>query len=148
MLFSAQCPYCRRELEFYKNPKPTADAIIELHDQGIVLVRRRHFPFGWAIPGGYVEYGESVEAAVRREAREETGLEIELRGVLGVYSAPGRDPRGHTVATVFCAMAQGEPKPGDDAAEVRVFAPDHLPADMAFDHARILQDYLVSSLRA
>lgn len=142
MLFPAECPYCLRQLAFYKNPKPTADAVIELQGEGIVLVRRRHFPFGWAIPGGFVEYGESVEETARREALEETGLEIELRGLLGVYSAPGRDPRGHTVATVFVATAQGTPRPGDDAAEVGVFAPDSLPADMAFDHAQILQDYL------
>ena len=110
-------------------------------EAGIVLVRRRDFPFGWAIPGGYVEYGESVEDAARREAFEETGLKIELRGVLGVYSAPGRDPRGHTVAVVFVAEGRGEPKPGDDAAEVQVFSLDRLPAEMAFDHADILLDY-------
>lgn len=142
MLIPAQCPYCLRELAFYKNPKPTADAVIDLHGRGIVLVRRRCFPFGWAIPGGFVEYGESVEETARREALEETGLAIELHGLLGVYSTPGRDPRGHTVATVFLASAEGTPKAGDDAAEVGVFAPDRLPAEMAFDHARILQDYL------
>ena len=142
VLIRAQCPYCQRELEFYKNPKPTADAIIAMGEQGVVLVRRREFPFGWAIPGGFVEYGESVEEAAQREAREETGLDIRLLGLLGVYSAPGRDPRGHTVATVFYATASGTPRPGDDAAEAAVFPLHRLPSDLAFDHARILQDYL------
>lgn len=147
MLYKLQCPQCGRELEVYKNPKPTVDAIIEMPGEGIVLVRRRDFPPGWAIPGGYVEYGESVEDAARREAREETGLEIKLRGLLGVYSAPGRDPRGHTITTAFVATAHGAPRAGDDAAMVKIFSLDRLPADMAFDHAAVLKDCLRSNFR-
>jgi ADP-ribose pyrophosphatase YjhB (NUDIX family) len=146
MLHLARCPHCQGELQFYKNPKPTVDAVIDLDGKGIVLVRRRDFPYGWALPGGYVEYGESVEEAAKREALEETGLEIALRGLLGVYSAPGRDPRGHTIAVVFVASATGMPQAGDDTIGVKVFASDHLPAEMAFDHASILQDYLNSRL--
>jgi ADP-ribose pyrophosphatase YjhB (NUDIX family) len=147
MLHHAECPQCRQALAFYKNPKPTVDAIIELSDRRIVLVRRRNFPFGWALPGGFIDYGETAEDAVRREALEETGLIIALRGLLGVYSAPGRDPRGHTIATVFVATADGEPNPGDDAAGIRLFAPEELPAEMAFDHANIVADYLRSRFR-
>jgi 8-oxo-dGTP diphosphatase len=148
MLHKSQCPHCGQELEFFKNPKPTVDAIIEVPGRGIVLVSRRDFPFGWAIPGGFVEYGESVEDAVRREALEETGLEITLRGLLGVYSAPGRDPRGHTVTTIFVATASGTPHAGDDAASVALFPLDRLPTEMAFDHGAILRDYQRSSLRS
>lgn len=118
----------------------TVDAIIETAD-GIVLIRRKYPPPGWALPGGFVEYGETVEQATIREAKEETGLEIELTQLLGVYSDPQRDPRRHTVATVFIATATGVPIGADDAAEARVFTADTLPADLAFDHAKILRDY-------
>ncbi len=147
MLQKAKCSACGHELEYYKNPVPTVDIIIELPGQGIVLVHRKNFPPGWAIPGGFVDYGESVEAAARREAFEETGLHVELRGLLGVYSAPERDPRGHTITTVFVATSHGTPMAGDDAARVAVYPIDRLPADMAFDHGSILQDYLRSALR-
>jgi ADP-ribose pyrophosphatase YjhB (NUDIX family) len=125
-----------------RNPYPTVDVIIEL-GSGIVLVKRRNPPDGWALPGGFVDYGESVEAAAVREAREETGLDVELTALLGVYSDPGRDPRFHTVSTVFVGRAGGEPRGGDDAAEARVFDPVSLPSPMAFDHASIIGDYLV-----
>jgi 8-oxo-dGTP diphosphatase len=107
-----------------------------------VLVERRFPPPGWALPGGFVEAGETVAAAARREIREETGLEVELVALLGVYSDPRRDPRGlHTIGTVFVGRAAGEPRGGDDAAQARVFALDALPAPLAFDHATILEDY-------
>ena len=124
----------------YRNPFPTVDIIIEVVD-GIVLIKRRNPPPGWAIPGGFVDYGESVESAAIREAKEETGLDVRLIRLLGVYSDPGRDPRSHTISTVFVATASGRPVADDDAAEAGVFTEDTLPKDMAFDHRAILEDY-------
>jgi len=124
-----------------RNPYPTVDIIIELPG-GIVLVRRKNPPPGWALPGGFVDYGESLEHAARREAREETGLDVRLERLLGVYSEPDRDPRFHTASTVYVASASGTPRGGDDAAEARVFDPADLPEPMAFDHADIIADYL------
>ncbi len=124
-------------------PEPlpvAADAIIEL-DRGIVLIERKNFPFGWAIPGGFVDIGESVEAAAVREALEETSLHVELRALLGVYSRPGRDPRGQTVTAVYVGTSKGTPKADDDAKGIGVFDPEHLPSPLAFDHAGILADY-------
>ncbi len=123
-----------------RNPFPTADAIIEVGDR-IVLVRRKNPPEGWAIPGGFVEAGESVETAAVREALEETGLEVTLSLLLGVYSDPSRDPRFHTVSTVYVGRAEGSPAGGDDAAEARLFSEEDLPSPLAFDHAKILADY-------
>ena len=121
-------------------PRPTVDVIIEV-DGGIVLVRRRYPPEGWAIPGGFVDAGERAEDAARREIREETGLEIELRELFGVYSDPARDARGHTLSVVYVGRARGTPVAADDAAEVSVFDEGHLPSPLAFDHAAILADY-------
>jgi len=124
-----------------KTPLVTVDIIVE-SDAGIVLVRRRNPPHGWALPGGFVDPGESVAQAARREAKEEVGLDVELLELLGVYSDPKRDPRGmYTVSTVFIARAGGRPVGGDDAAEARVFALDALPADIVFDHPTIIGDY-------
>jgi 8-oxo-dGTP diphosphatase len=117
------------------------DAIIEMPDGRVVLVRRRFPPPGWALPGGFVEYGETLEAACVREAREETGLEIELVEQLLTYSDPSRDARRHTISTVFLARAQGNPKGADDAEEARAFELGLLPSPLAFDHAQILADY-------
>lgn len=124
-----------------RRPALTVDLIIELPGQGIVLIRRRHPPHGWALPGGFVEYGESLERAAVREAREETSLEVELVRQLHTYSAPGRDPRGHAVSTVFVARASGRPQAQDDAEAVGVFTRETLPAEIAFDHRVILEDY-------
>jgi 8-oxo-dGTP diphosphatase len=121
-------------------PLPTVDAIIEVAG-GVVLVRRRNPPPGWALPGGFVEYGETVETAATREAREETGLAVDLVELFHVYSDPNRDPRRHTISTVFIGRAEGSPVAGDDAADARVFAQDALPMELAFDHAQILADY-------
>jgi ADP-ribose pyrophosphatase YjhB (NUDIX family) len=130
----------------FRNPIPTVDIIIE-QDGGpaggknIVLIKRRNPPYGWAIPGGFVNYGETLEAAAVREAYEETGLHVILLGQFHTYSDPGRDPRKHTISTVFVARAEGTPVAGDDAAEARTFGMDSLPGPLAFDHATILRDY-------
>jgi ADP-ribose pyrophosphatase YjhB (NUDIX family) len=127
----------------YRNPVPTVDIIIEMKDGGVVLIERRNPPFGWAIPGGFVDYGESLEDAARREALEETSLAVKLATQLHVYSDPGRDERFHTVTTVFVAEAQGEAEPvaSDDAKGIGVFTEESLPAPLAFDHKKILSDY-------
>ncbi len=125
----------------YGNPAPTVDMIIRLTGGRIVLVERKNPPFGLALPGGFVDYGESLEAAAMREAKEETGLDIVLAGQFHTYSDPSRDPRSHTISTVFLANAEGTPVAGDDAAAVRVVTEDSLPDEMAFDHREILQDY-------
>ena len=129
----------------YRNPSPTADIIIELidrPDRPIVLIERKNEPLGWAIPGGFVDYGETVEQAARREAQEETGLAVSLVELLGVYSDPARDPRQHTLSVVYIATAIGPAIAGDDAKSLQVFVPSHLPQPLCFDHAQILQDYL------
>jgi 8-oxo-dGTP diphosphatase len=124
-----------------RGPRPTVDVVIETGG-GIVLVRRRNPPPGWALPGGFVDPGETVATAARREAKEETDLDVELLELLGVYSDPHRDPRGiYTVSTVFIGRASGQPRGGDDAAEARVFPADALPPDIAFDHPTIIDDY-------
>jgi 8-oxo-dGTP diphosphatase len=126
-------------------PLLAADVIIELvgrPGRPIVLIERRNPPPGWAIPGGFVDVGESIEQAAVREAREETALEVTLTALLGVYSDPKRDARGHTASAVYVAVALGTPHAQDDAAAVGVFSPERLPANLAFDHQRILADYL------
>ena len=123
-----------------KNPVPTVDIIIQLKD-GILLIKRRNPPEGWAIPGGFVDYGETLENAAVREAREETGLTVRLIRQFHTYSDPKRDPRKHTISTVFIAEASGKAEAGDDAAEVGVFSADKLPDSIAFDHREILKDY-------
>ncbi len=117
------------------------DTVIQLDGCGVVLIKRKNPPSGWALPGGFVDYGETVEHAAVREAKEETGLEIELVRLLGVYSDPSRDSRQHTISTVFVARASGTPVGGDDAAEAAVFNENDLPAEIAFDHRKILEDY-------
>jgi len=125
----------------YKNPLPTVDIIIELEAGGVVLIKRGNPPFGWAIPGGFVDEGESLEEAAVREAREETGLEVRLVSQMHTYSDPRRDPRFHTITTVFTATASGTPIAGDDAAEAGVFSEENLPEEMAFDHRAVMRDY-------
>jgi 8-oxo-dGTP diphosphatase len=124
-----------------RNPLPTVDAIIEFGG-GIVLVERRNPPRGWALPGGFVDYGESVEDAVVREAREETGLALRDLRQFHVYSGPCRDSRGHTITTVFVARGEGALRAADDAKAARVFHASGLPSEIAFDHREILGDYL------
>ncbi|GET36247.1 NUDIX domain-containing protein [Microseira wollei] len=130
----------------YRNPAPTVDIIIELIDRPhrpIVLIERKNPPFGWAIPGGFVDYGESVEVAARREAEEETGLKVELIEQFYVYSDPNRDPRQHTLSVVFIATATGEPQAADDAKNLGVFESWSVPANLCFDHDKILRDYWI-----
>ncbi len=136
------------EIRRYKNPVPTVDIIIEVETpdgkKGIVLIDRKNFPPGWAIPGGFVDYGESCEQAAVREAKEETSLDVKLVRQLGAYSDPNRDPRQHTISVVFVARAKGTPVAADDAADVGIFNRDNLPILLAFDHRRILNDYFES----
>jgi ADP-ribose pyrophosphatase YjhB (NUDIX family) len=127
----------------YKNPIPTVDIIIELESEGIVLIRRKNPPYGWALPGGYVDYGESLEEAAIREAKEETSLDVTLIHQLHTYSDPKRDPRGHTISTVYVAKAKGKPKASTDAEDLKVFKIEDLPKDLAFDHGKILNDYKI-----
>ena len=128
-----------------QTPSLAADAIIELidrPDRPIVLIERKNPPQGWAIPGGFVDIGESVPDAAVREAMEETSMDVSLRCLLGCYSDPSRDPRGHTVSMIYVAQAHGEPVAADDAVDVGIFDPAAVDVPLAFDHAKILQDYL------
>jgi 8-oxo-dGTP diphosphatase len=126
-----------------RHTRLTVDVIITRpgHPRHFVLVKRRNAPLGWALPGGFVDDGETVEAAAEREAKEETGLNVRLVRQFHVYSEPGRDPRGHTITVVFIGEAEGDPTGGDDAADARCFSVDALPPDMAFDHEEIIRDF-------
>lgn len=128
----------------YKNPIPTVDVLIELDGRPdtLVLIERGNAPRGWALPGGFVDEGEWLADAAVREAKEETGLDVELRELFHAYSDPARDHRKHTVSTVFVGRAAGEPVGGDDAAGAAVFALDALPSPIVFDHATIIADYI------
>jgi 8-oxo-dGTP diphosphatase len=128
----------------YRNPTPTVDLVIELIDRPhrpILLIERLNPPLGWALPGGFVDYGESLETAAVREAQEEVGLGVTLVEQFHTYSNPQRDPRQHTVSLVFIATATGTPQAGDDAKNVQIFDLWDLPSPLCFDHDRILQDY-------
>jgi 8-oxo-dGTP diphosphatase len=128
----------------FRNPTPTVDVIIELIDRPhrpIILIERQNTPYGWAIPGGFVDYGESVETAAQREAFEEVSLDVKLVEQFYVYSDPNRDPRQHTLSIVFIATAKGEPKAADDAKNIGIFECWNLPENLCFDRDKILQDY-------
>jgi ADP-ribose pyrophosphatase YjhB (NUDIX family) len=124
-----------------RNPLPTVDIIIELGDARIVLIERKNPPHGWALPGGFVDYGESLETAAVREAKEETSLDVTLSEQFYSYSNPRRDPRHHTISTVYIASADGVPHGADDATSAREFGEQDLPQPLVFDHAQILRDY-------
>jgi ADP-ribose pyrophosphatase YjhB (NUDIX family) len=139
-----QCPKCGNEIEIYKNPIPTVDIIIEIESKGMVLIKRKNPPYGWALPGGFVDYGESLEEAAVREAKEETDLDVKLIGQFHTYSDPKRDPRHHSISTVYVAKANGVPQAKDDAIEIGIFNETNLPDAIAFDHHFILKDYFKS----
>jgi len=138
------CPECGRQFSRYRNPVPTVDIIIS-YQGGIVLIERRNPPPGWALPGGFVDYGESLETAAVREALEETNLAVELTGQFHTYSDPVRDPRQHTISTVFTAIGRGRLLAGDDAGKAAVYGPENLPENIAFDHRKIINDYFQST---
>jgi ADP-ribose pyrophosphatase YjhB (NUDIX family) len=129
-------------LKSHRNPVPTVDIIIECKGR-IVMIKRKNPPEGWALPGGFVDYGETLESAAVREAKEETGLEIALLRQFHTYSDPHRDPRQHTISTVYIAQASGEPLGGDDAEEAQLFSSERLPEPIVFDHKEILDDYFM-----
>ena len=134
----------------FKNPAPTVDAVVLLPGDRVVLIRRKNPPHGWAIPGGFVDEGERLDVAAAREASEETGLSVTLLEQFHSYSDPARDPRRHTISTVYLATASGQPRGGDDAVEARAFPWDALPDTIVFDHREILADvrrYLLTGAR-
>jgi 8-oxo-dGTP diphosphatase len=139
------CPQCGAEVFVYSNPFPTVDLIIEVQpergERGIVLIYRKNEPRAWALPGGFVDYGETLEHAAVREAWEETGLQIESVEQFHTYSDPQRDPRQHNISTVFTAKAKGMARAGDDAGKIKIFSEKNLPLPLAFDHEQILRDY-------
>ncbi len=134
------CPACGNSVKSYLNPVPAVDIIVEVAG-GIVLIERKNEPLGWALPGGFVDYGETLEQAAVREAREETSLSIVNLRLLGCYSDPLRDPRHHTISTVYVAAGEGAPQAGDDAASLGIFPLTTLPEPLCFDHQKILADY-------
>ncbi|PLX78372.1 MAG: NUDIX hydrolase [Desulfuromonas sp.] len=138
---SKKCPECGTIVTTYRNPFPTVDIIIE-YQGGVVLIERINEPKGWALPGGFVDYGESLEQAAYRETREETGLELSDLRQFAAYSDPGRDPRQHNISMVFAATGKGELQAGDDAGNAMVVPLNRLPEPLCFDHGKILADFI------
>lgn len=140
-----RCPNCGALVLRHRNPFPTVDVIIRCQDDsgrdGVVLVQRHHPPLGWALPGGFVDYGETLEQAAAREVLEETGLQVEELRQFHAYSDPSRDPRQHNITMVFLASAKGVPRAGDDARRCKIFPLEALPGSLVFDHGKILADY-------
>ena len=140
---SVKCQKCGHEVLLYKNPFPTVDIIIHRDYSELVLIKRKNPPYGWALPGGFVDYGETVEEAAIREAREETSLTITLESLFGVYSDPLRDPRQHNISVVFVATSSDFSKleASDDALEIALFPINSVP-ELVFDHSKIVSDFL------
>lgn len=134
-----KCPHCQGDIQVYRNPVPTVDIIIEVENK-IVLIKRKNPPHGWAIPGGFVDYGESFETAAVREAEEETGIKVSNLQQFKTYSDPARDARQHTASTVFIATGTEHPIAADDAISAGLFSEGNLP-ELVFDHKEILMDY-------
>lgn len=143
------CPRCGAPVSLQRNPALAVDIIIHPAEEPtcVVLIQRRHPPLGWALPGGFVEYGESLEQAARREAKEETGLDLTELRQFRAYSDPTRDPRRHVVTVVFSALGSGKAHPADDAGDLKIFPLSALPDGLAFDHRTILEDYVRWSLK-
>lgn len=137
------CPHCQGKIVRYANPVPTTDVVIYDKNRGVVLIQRRNPPYGYALPGGFIDEGETAEHAAVREMKEETSLDVNLIGLLGVYSRPDRDPRSHTLSIVFVGEAENADTlcAGDDASDAAFFSLNSLPDDIAFDHAHILDDF-------
>lgn len=135
-----KCPQCGTGVQTWRNPFPTVDIIISKGNK-VLLIERKNEPQGWALPGGFVDYGESLEQAALREAFEETGLELLNLQQFAAYSDPSRDPRQHNISMVFTATTEGTPMAGDDALEAQWHNLDALPSPLCFDHGRILTDY-------
>ncbi|MBI9112154.1 NUDIX hydrolase [Maridesulfovibrio ferrireducens] len=147
MLGSKPCPHCGNDVVLYRNPVPTVDIIIYDPCKGVVLIERNNPPLGWALPGGFVDYGETLEHAAVREAKEETSLDVVLTGLVGVFSMPCRDDRQHTISITYSAVARNPQglKAGDDAGAARFFQLDDLP-ELVFDHSDILNEFSVKVL--
>lgn len=137
------CPHCGKPYSAWRNPTPTADVVIYDPERGVVIIRRKNIPHGYALPGGFIDEGEMAETAAKREMLEETGLDVELTGLLGVYSRPDRDPRQHTITTAFTGRAKNPEalKAGDDASAAAWYKLDNLPEPLVFDHKKILADF-------
>ena len=137
--FEKKCPNCWTPVEIYRHPFLIVDVVV-IREGLVLMIERKNFPSGWALPGGFVDYGESAEAAAARELAEETGLRARALSLLGVYSAPGRDPRFHTLTVVFTAETDGEATAGDDAMAAKWWPVNMLPENVAFDHRKIIHD--------
>ena len=138
------CPKCGEEIQIYKSPAPTVDMLLFDDTRGILLIERLFEPLGWALPGGFVDYGEQLDHAAVREMREETGLDVRVRALVGVYSNPIRDPRRHTITTAFWCESDDLSKlaAGDDAGKACFFKLDELPPNIVFDHRIIIDDFV------
>ncbi len=137
------CPKCGEEIQIYKSPSPTVDAVLFVPERGILLVERKFEPLGWALPGGFVDYGEQLDVAIVREMKEETNLDVRVKALVGVYSNPVRDPRRHTITTAFwCeSLDLSKLKAGDDAAKAEFFPLNNMPENIVFDHRVIVDDF-------
>ena len=139
------CPKCGEEIQIYKSPAPTVDAVLFTPERGILLVERKFEPLGWALPGGFVDYGEQLDVAIVREMKEELSLDTEIVKMFGVYSEPERDPRGHVISVVYILKSDGIPVAKDDAKAIKIIGLNNFENfDFVFDHKKIIKDYVLS----